>query len=109
MPESPPVMRAVLPSSLPLPAYPRIASWGSGVMSPVVPGTSCCWVGNSWSLIRDALPTHSKAIAPVVVTLPAKRKAVWRSEDSMSKGSSAETPSRGTTTPYHRSAALAAV
>ena len=44
-----------------------------------------------------------------VVTRPANRNTVWRSEDSRSNGSSAETASRGITTSYQRSAALAAV
>ena len=44
-----------------------------------------------------------------VVTRPAKRNTVWRSEDSRSNGSSAEMASRGITTSYQRSAALAAV
>jgi hypothetical protein len=54
----------------------------------------------------DRSPTSS---ASVVVTLPANRKAVWRSDDSRSKGSRAETASRGMITSYQRSAALAAV
>ena len=44
-----------------------------------------------------------------VVIQPANTNAVWRSDDSRSKGSSAEIASRGITTSYQRSAALAAV
>ena len=61
-----------------------IAGRGHGVRSP----TSTAWV---------------------VVTLPANRKAVWRSDASRSKGSRADTASRGTITSYQRRAALAAV
>ena len=43
-----------------------------------------------------------------MVTLPANRKAVWRSEASRSNGSSADVASRGMTTSYQRRAALAA-
>jgi hypothetical protein len=52
--------------------------------------------------------SHARMPA-AVVTRPAKRNAVWRSEDSRSNGSSAEMASRGITTSYQRSAALAAV
>ena len=44
-----------------------------------------------------------------VVIRPLNRKAVWRSEDSRSNRSSAETASRGMITSYQRRAALAAV
>ncbi len=47
--------------------------------------------------------------ASAVVIRPAKTNAVCRSDDSRSNGSSAETASRGITTSYQRSAALAAV
>ena len=55
---------------------------------------------------RHRVPQISAA---AVVIRPAKRNAVWRNDDSRSNGSSAETASRGITTWYQRSAALAAV
>ena len=48
-------------------------------------------------------------IAPVVVMAPLNKNAVWRREDSRSKGSRAEVASLGITTSYQRNAALAAV
>jgi hypothetical protein len=59
--------------------------------------------------VADAQPAAPRAIPSAVVTVPAKRNAVCRSDDSRSNGSSADTASRGITTSYQRSAALAAV
>src|SRR5262249_7206421 len=54
-------------------------------------------------------PPHRVRTPSAIVTRPANTNAVWRNEASRSKGSSAETASRGITTAYQRSAALAAV
>jgi RimJ/RimL family protein N-acetyltransferase len=64
--------------------------------------------------VKPTPPVQNSAPGPTiraaaVVIRPAKRNAVWRSDDSRSKGSSAEIASRGITTSYQRSAALAAV
>jgi hypothetical protein len=48
-------------------------------------------------------------MAAAVVTRPANRKSVCRSNDSRPNGSRAEMASRGITTFYQRTAALAAV
>ena len=52
---------------------------------------------------------YSARRPPAVVTCPEKTNVVWRNDASRSKGSSAEIASRGITTAYQRSAALAAV
>ncbi len=45
IPESPPVISARLPSSLPLPRYDSSPWSGLGVISPVEPGADCCCAG----------------------------------------------------------------
>jgi hypothetical protein len=68
-------------------------------------------VGWQWTAPSDRATTAaSQTRTPAaVVTRPPNRNAVWRSEDSRSNGSSAETASRGMMTSYQRRAALAAV
>jgi hypothetical protein len=68
-------------------------------------------VGWQWTAPNDRATTAaSQTRTPAaVVTRPPNRNAVWRSEDSRSNGSSAETASRGMMTSYQRRAALAAV
>src|SRR3954452_1258171 len=60
MPESPPVTKATRPDSFPVPAYERISSCGSGVISDSTPGRSCCCGGNSFSSdpMAGGLPGH---------------------------------------------------
>src|SRR3954452_3000602 len=64
MPESPPVTKATRPDSFPVPAYERISSCGSGVISDSTPGRSCCCGGNSFS--SDPMPRRLPGRGPAL-------------------------------------------
>src|SRR3954470_22275061 len=64
MPLSPPVITAALPVSRPEPRSLSSPWSGFGVISPSVPGTSCCWAGCDSGRGSDTGPPVVLAAAP---------------------------------------------
>src|SRR3954468_11083807 len=75
MPQAPPAPSATRPDSFPVPAYARISSCGSGVISDSTPGRSCCCGGNSFSSdpMPRRLPGHGEALTVAAATHERRR------------------------------------